>query len=199
MDGSLFLGIMWGIWIWATFLLEKGHPLRLTSAVLSLFFIIAFPYQLSVGGLKLQCPLAVMLAAGYLFLARFSGFALFYRLAGVWIVMTGYAGLLLFEMYDPVWILADRTFCYSILLFILVHLIFDSPLTGIATAVIGTAQGEIIYSLILMKWGFSQTAGAPPYLDMIGLFLAFQCGWGMFNHCFNALSGKVGAKKEKQG
>lgn len=198
MEGAFFLGVMWAVWIWATFLLDRHHRLRFPAALVALLLVISFPHQAAVVRLDISWALIVIMAAGYGYFGKFSKWALLARLAGVFIVMTGYAGLLLFELYDPVWMFAWRTICYSLFLFILVHLLFRSKMDAVAAALTGTAQGEILYALVLAKWDYHVTAGSAAYLDIAGLFLLYAYGWHIMDAALNLISEKA-AKKERPG
>lgn len=81
-------------------------------------------------------------------------------------ICIGYVGALMWEMVSPVWIIAPRFLIYSLLAFVLVLVIGDSMWLRIAIWGLGASVGEIIYSFILIEYGFQDAAGDKGFLDI---------------------------------
>lgn len=115
-------------------------------------------------------------------------------------MMTGFTGSLLLELYDPVWIFIDRRLLLGFFVFLLVQFLYTRSIKSqIICTVVGTLQGEIVYSIILKKWEFPYTIGSWDYLDVCAIFLLLIMLWALINYVLSNISLKNSVEKEKQG
>ena len=68
MDGILYLWLLWGMWVYTTFLLRKTHPDRFRYSFLYLLLICVFPYGMMVGSVEVSIPLLLSLHLFVLFI-----------------------------------------------------------------------------------------------------------------------------------
>jgi len=199
-SGILCLGVLWAIWITATFWMDKDRKERFPIAFCSLILMISFSYKIQLFHVEVQLPAVILLIIGYYYIAHFKYRKILYMLISIFIIMIGYAGLLLIELYDPVWIVINRTIMYSILFFMFAQLLAsESMFIGITIVLMGTIHGEFLYAHILHKWDLQQTAGSYAYLDCCAAFVLIECSWVLVSRAFSSLSMKDIVEKDKQG
>ena len=178
MVGSIFLWCMWAVWILATFLLPKQAQFRLFLSFFSLLLIILVPFSFSISFLKVQLTAVVLLLLAYSVNARFYIRKRLYNIVSICIVSLGYTGFLLFEIIDPVWLMLDRRIFLCTYAFLLIWLLENKDiLSQLSMMVAGMIHGEIIFAIILSKWGMPYLAGSPEFLDVLMIssfpFLSF--------------------------
>lgn len=200
MSGFYFIFFLWSIWIIATFIVSKQNKWRNPVAFLSLCLLIIFPYQIKLWTISIQLPSLVILIISYFYLSSLSFLKKMYMVLAIFIIMIGFAGTMLLELYDPVWIFFDRRFLLGFLVFVLVQLLYSRSIPSqFVSTLIGTIQGEILYALILKKWGFPYVVGSTDYLDICAVFLSLMILWSLLNFVISNMSIKNSLEKEKQG
>ncbi|KYD09280.1 hypothetical protein MXL46_00960 [Heyndrickxia sporothermodurans] len=200
MSGFFYLFFLWSVWIFSTFIISKQNKIRIWLATLSLLLLILFPYKINLFTLTIQLPSLVMLAICFYHFSKLSLVKKIYMFVAIFIMMTGFCGMLLLELYDPVWMFFDRRFLLGGFLFLLSKLLFSQTLySQIICTTAGTLQGEVIYSLILKKWNFPYTIGSADYLDVYTIFLSISFTWTFMNYAFSNISTKSNIEREKQG
>lgn len=173
MPGFMFLFITWGIWVITTFILDKNEPLRLPVAMVTLLLIILHPISFNIYSFHITASSIPLLFTAYLSIAQATFLKKIYLFFSVMIIMFGYAGFYLLELYDPVWVLMDRKILLSGGLFIIGWALYPSSiLYRYAVIAIGTLQGEVFLSVFLSKWKMPYTIGSKDYLDTFALTVA---------------------------
>lgn len=201
MPGLLFLFVAWGSWIIATFILDKRNPFRMYASVLSLLLIILQSVSFTLFSLTISASSIPLILTAYLSIYQVSFFKKIYLFFSVMIIMFGYAGFFLFEMYDPVWVLLDRKILLSGGLVIISWVLYPSSLLFRCSAlVIGSLHGEVFLSIFLSKWKMPYTIGSADYLDVFALtfssiFLTHAAG-KIILAFKKALEGKLKVKKQ---
>ncbi|MDQ0176213.1 YphA family membrane protein [Bacillus chungangensis] len=178
MAGTIFLWCMWAVWIIATFLLPKQTQPRLFLAIFSLLLIIFVPFTFSILFLKIQLTAVVLLLLAYLAISRFDIRKRLYNFISICIVSLGYTGFLLFEIIDPVWLMLDRRILICAYMFLLIWLLENKDIfSQLSMMTAGMIHGEILFAMILSKWGMPYLAGSPEFLDTLMIssfpFLSF--------------------------
>ncbi|WP_126051059.1 YphA family membrane protein [Siminovitchia acidinfaciens] len=201
MPGLLFLFVAWGIWIIATFILDKRDPIRIYAALLSLLLIILQPISFTFYSLNVSASSFLLIFSAYLSIYRGSFFKKIYLFFSVMIIMLGYAGFFLLELYDPVWVILDRKILLSGGLFIISWALYPSSLLyRYSAVVIGSLQGEVFLSIFLSKWKMPYTIGSADYLDVFALTVSAICLTHAAERLFfalkKALEGKLKEKKQ---
>lgn len=170
MEGWIFLLAAWGGWVIATFMLDKTSPLRLVAAVWTLLMVIVYPVSVTIFTIEFTGPALLLVMTAFLLISRVPFRKKIYLFFSVMMIMFGYAGFFLLELYDPVWVLIDRKILLSSGLFALSWLLYPSSFLHRYTAIIlGSLQGEVFLSLFLSKWDMPYVVGSPEYLDVFAL------------------------------
>ncbi|MGE8204344.1 YphA family membrane protein [Heyndrickxia sp. NPDC080065] len=199
MSGFYFIFFLWNVWIFSTFILNKQNKLRIWLAFYSLILLILFPYKVNLFTITFQIPSLVILTVSYYYLTTLSFLKKMYMIISIFIMMTGFSGFLLLELYDPVWVLVDRRILLGGLVFLISQLLLSRSIySQIICSLLGTLQGEIIYSLILKKWGFPYIVGSSEYLDVCSVFLSLIIVWSFINHVSTIMSIKNSLKTKNK-
>ncbi|HEY4552746.1 MAG TPA: hypothetical protein VIG80_06095 [Bacillaceae bacterium] len=173
MSGMLFHLIMWIVWIHATFIMEKKSKIRFPAAAASLIAIILYPYEAHVFSLRFSGPSFLLGLAGYGLAAMQTVRERIYLLFSVQAIMLGYSGLLFLEMFDPVWMIADRRIVFGVILFLASYFIYPaSMILRFQCLLIGTLQGEVLAGYVFGRLQIPFLIGAGPYLDILACFTA---------------------------
>lgn len=199
-SGSIFIGFLWGTWIIATFLMNKQHKFRFPLALLSLVLIIVFPYKIHIAPLSIQVPAIILLVIGYGYITYLSFSKRLFMMIAMIIMITGYTGFLLMTLYDPVWVIFDYHLMSAIIIFSIAQILFPKNLfSHLVCSVLGTIQGEVVYGVILSKWGFSYSACSGDYLDTCAIYLFITITWFFIQHISSNMSLKNTIGKQRHG
>ncbi|MEC1374807.1 hypothetical protein P9D39_10920 [Heyndrickxia oleronia] len=199
MDGFYSLFFLWSVWIYTTFILSRQNQLRFRIAFLSLLLLIVYPFSISLFSIPMQLSSIILLIICYFYFSKLKFWKKVYMFLAIFIIMIGYSGFSLLELYDPVWIFMDRKFLFGFVLFLLAQLLYPRSLPSqILCAFTGTIHGEIIYSLILKKWGFPYIIGDRSCLDICALVIFFLLSWFMINKMITSITLKNNVLKENK-
>lgn len=174
MDGMLNLFFLWSIWIYASFIMGKKDPLRFPIAVFALVILNISPFIISIFSIEISGSAFILLLINYFLASKFSLSKKLFLLFSATALMIGYTGLLLFEMYDPIWVFIDRKILFCFGLLILSYFIYPSSLfLRMVFVCLGTLHGEIMFSIILLRWNMPYLIGTAEYLDILAM--TFSC------------------------
>ncbi|KQL53693.1 hypothetical protein AN964_09390 [Heyndrickxia shackletonii] len=200
MSGSIFIGFLWGTWIVATFLMHKQHKYRFPLALLSLILLIVYPYKIHISPFSIQLPAIILLIIGYVYITYLSFVKRLFMMIAIIVMVTGYTGFLLMTLYDPVWIIFDYHLMSAIFIFFIAQILFPKNLfSHLVCSVLGTIQGEVVYGVILSKWGFSYSACSGDYLDTYTIYLFISLTWFFIRYISSSMSLKNSIGKQKHG
>lgn len=172
MQGIIFLFSNWGIWIIATFIIGRKVPYRAHIAALALLLICLFGLNVQIFSMIISAPACVLLLLGYVYTAALSSGRKFYMIFSVLIIMIGYAGFLMLEMYDPIWLIVDRRIILLFFIFVVAYFLFPNSIWDrLVFVLLGMIQGEILFSFILGSWYIPYIVGAGAVLDLIILII----------------------------
>ncbi|MCR2820249.1 YphA family membrane protein [Lederbergia panacisoli] len=172
MQGMIFLLIAWVIWIYATFMMDKKSTYRWPIASCALLLIILKPLTIRFYFLHISGSSLLILIICYYLSSKLPFKKQLHLLFSVFTLMVGYAGFLLFEMYDPIWMFMDRVVLTSFTLFIFGYFLYSSSvLTRILLICLGTLQGDIVFASYLSKWDMPYLIGSMEYLDIISIII----------------------------
>lgn len=92
--------------------------------------------------------------------------------------MLAYASFLLFELYDPVWLLFSRSWMVACLLGYLSVMLLSDKEERLMIMICAMIQGEWIFSMVVEKIGFSYTIGTGQFLDTLAtsVLVLVLCG-----------------------
>lgn len=172
MDGILYLWLLWGIWVYTTFLMRKTHPERFRYSFLCLLLLCVFPYGMMVGPVEVSFPVIVLALICIVYIRNLSLRKKLYMLVAVLSMGMLYAGIALISIYDPVLMFIDRDIILSLSI-VLVGVFFYSHSTQYRFRLIAVALssviGDFFLSIPLNKVGFYYSIGSPAYLDVLAL------------------------------
>ncbi|KGX84647.1 YphA family membrane protein [Pontibacillus marinus] len=168
MDGIYFIYINWLLWVTVYFFMPKSQK-RTGISISLLLLIITFSFEIKISFILINVAnvcitiISIVVIAMHAKQIRTTCLALS--------VCIGYVGALLWEMVSPVWIFAPRLLVYSLLAFLLMLFISHSMWLRMAIWGLGASVGEIIYSFILMDYGFQDAAGDKGFLDIYSVVI----------------------------
>jgi hypothetical protein len=167
MEGNFFYWTAWVFWVIATFFVKKESQIRTKVSACILFVIILSPYFVHLFGFEINLA--------FLFLYFFMLFQIIQekRKVGLYIffpsfvIMLAYGSFQLFELFDPVWVMFKREWMIAVMLLYLCVLLHSDNKKRLYTLIIGIIQGELIYSMILKRAGFSFQTGTELFFDTL--------------------------------
>ncbi|MGM0854467.1 MAG: YphA family membrane protein [Bacillota bacterium] len=189
-DGILYLWMIWGIWIYTTFMMNKAHLYRFRYSFICLVLLCVFPYGVKVGPVEVAAPVFILGLICIHYLRILSLREKLYMLVAILTMGMLYAGIGLVAIYDPVLMFIDRNLIIALSLVFLSVLFYGSSsyvlrmisITGCSIV------GEVFMSVPLKNVGFSYPIGGPVYLDLLaistGMLLAIKL-FEEINQLFN--------------
>jgi hypothetical protein len=176
-EGLYFYGFAWVIWIITTFLLMKKSKIRLPIACFILLAIIISPYtfqfnNITVSYLSIYMMLVIFIRIGYFTLKK----KLYFFLTSL-IISIGYGTFLLFELFDPIWIIFKREWMLALIITYLSVLLQEKLAWRISTVIIGCIYGDIIFAIIIQRFSFPYSIGSMSLLDVCSLASIMLFGW----------------------
>ncbi|GIN92042.1 hypothetical protein J6TS1_23910 [Siminovitchia terrae] len=173
MSGMIFLFMAWGAWITATFILDKKKTFRLPVAMGSLMLIILHSKSITIYSIQIGAASFLLIFSAYLLVYQGTWLKKIYLFFSVMIIMLGYIGFYLLELYDPVWVLVDRKILLSVGLLLIGWMLYPvSFVYRYAAIVIGSLQGEVFLSVFFSKWKMPYPIGSNDYLDVLALTIS---------------------------
>jgi hypothetical protein len=141
--------------------------------------IILTPYEIAFVGHQFNTAVIFLYSLILLQITQLKKKIGIYILFSSFIVMLAYASFLLFEIYDPVWVLFSRNVMIACTLGYLCVLLLNEKKHRVYTLIIGLIQGEFIFSMVVKKIGFSYPIGTGQFLDALAsCFIVLGC-WGV--------------------
>lgn len=182
MVGLIYVISLWVVWIYATFMMGKDNHLRLPLAFFALIMLIIMPFSLSIFNLTISVSACVLLILGYFISARLSFMNQVYFVISIIIVTLGYAGLLFFELYDPVWVFIERKWILTFFLLLTAYILYPhSFVLKLVVICLGTIKGEILFAMNLLQLDLHYVVASKEYLDILTL----TCGVITIVHFIN--------------
>jgi hypothetical protein len=200
LDGAYFYWLAWIGWIITTFFFKKGQK-RLFLSAFILIVIISSRIEIPVtDNVSIIFSAFGFLAAGYYFVSKQSLKSKWYLFLTTLIVTFAYVSFHLFELFDPVWLFADRKWLLSLAIVYVTLLLWKGISLRFFGMLIGVTQGEILYGYILQSFRFPYTIGSFAFLDAIAICSLLIGVWWVLEHLavfYDSFTQKNA--KEKQG
>ena len=166
MEGIFFFWFAWIGWVWTVFMMDRS-TLRTRLSVYLLMLMIASPYELPAGRFSINAS-ALILICGYIIeTSHLKKREFLHVFTASFIVMLGYMSFLLFELFDPVWLIFDRQWLIPLCVFTLAALIEKEPLRIYASIAGGMLQGEFVFSFVIDRISSSYTVASYHFLDVL--------------------------------
>ena len=177
MEGILFYWLFWIGWIITTFFYPKRHPDRLKFSAWILGTISLSTFYLNLFGFELSGSGVFIIFTAYLYIVQFEKRQILYLLLTSFIIMIAYVCFLLFELFDPIWIIFKREWMLSLLIAYVVIFLHSDKKQRILVMLIGLIQGEVFYAHIIRKYSFLYPSVTLPFLDVLALTLVIILAW----------------------
>lgn len=182
MEGSFFYWILWGVWIYLTFILSKQSQLRYKISAVILLTIILSDIRFQFGSFQITYSGLVLLLLSYFIISKQKLGLLLYSFICSFIVTVAYVTFHLFEIFDPIWIIFQKEWMMGICFGYLAILLQKGLKDRLLMIVCGTMQGELLYSWFLTRFDFSYPIGSLAYLDVCSLICLLLVGWSMLEN-----------------
>jgi hypothetical protein len=199
MEGLLFYWIFWLGWVITTFFYRRDHPHRLPISAWILGAVILSSVTFNFLGLQWNGTGLFIIVTVYLYIAGLQSKRAYYFLLSSFIIMLLMVCFLLYELFDPVWIIMERKWLLAILVVYGTLLLHSDKNERILSLLFGMIHGEIFYAFILKKFSFSFPVSSPAFLDSMSLACVLVLAWNslelmtaFFNKYFQSV------EKEKQ-
>ena len=177
MEGFLFYWLFWIGWIITTFFYSKRHPDRLKFSAWILGTILLSTFYLNLFGFKLSGSGVFILFTSYLYIVQFEKKQILYLLLTSFIIVIAYVCFLLFELFDPIWIVFNREWMLSLWISYLAIFLHSEKKQRILVILMGMIQGEMFYAQIIRKYSFLYPSVTLPFLDILALTLVIILAW----------------------
>lgn len=191
MEGLYFYWLAWIGWVWTTFFMNRDNPQRLKWTIMLLAIIFAAPYTVDVHIFELH--LSAFAIAFFIFFEtrRKKTVSFLYLFLSSFIIMLAYTSFLMFELFDPVWVLFDRKIMLGAAGFYLAILLHKNRHDRILTLVSGFLQGDILFSAILWKFNFPYAAASMAFMDILFISLGLLLAWSAVETMITVMSGNT--------
>lgn len=177
MEGVLFYWLFWIGWIITTFFYPKRHPNRLKFSAWILVTILFSTFYLNLFGFELSGSGVFILFTTYLYIVQYKKKQILYLLLTSFIIMIAYVCFLLFELFDPIWIIFKREWMLSLMISYLAIFLHSNKMQRILVILLGMIQGEMLYAQIIRKYSFVYPSVTLSFLDALALTLVIILAW----------------------
>jgi hypothetical protein len=168
MEGLYFYSFFWLIWMIATFFMKKTRQ-RTMLAASALITIILSSVSLYIGGFQVTLSFLFLFFLSCYFAAKQTLRKLLYLAIAALTIAFSYASFQLLVLFDPVWIWMDRAWMLAMILFIICFLFYENIQSRLLCLIIGSCQGEMLYSIITKRVSLSYVIGSFSFLDTVSI------------------------------
>lgn len=191
MEGIFYLWILWGIWVYSTFLMKKGRA-RFWISFCTLVLVASFPYEFGMGHYRVTVPLVLIVVLALWTIRELPLHKKLYLFISLISTAMCLTGVKLVSIYDPVLVIVDP-FILDVSVLIIMGFLFYSDVASrnvrYASVLLGGALGQVFIGMILTTIGFGHTIGEHKYMDAAAvsfLILVGIDGLLFINRLFNA-------------
>ena len=168
MDGNYFYFFAWVSWIIVTFFWDK-EDVRWKVSALLLLFIICSPITISIASFTIPINITLLGMIAFLGIAFSSLWKQIYTLFSVLIIAMLYTSFHLLELYDPIWIVLNRTWMLSGIVVYASILLHRNRMLRLDALYAGVLQGEILVTFIFRNLHFPYQLGSLAFFDIIAV------------------------------
>ncbi|MCA1030533.1 hypothetical protein LCL95_05695 [Bacillus timonensis] len=199
MEGIYFYWLAWAAWIITTFFMKKdGYRLQLSIIILLIITLSLTNFSLF--GIKINLAMIIALLFCYFLIRKKKLKSIVYLLVCTLTITIAYVTFLLFEIFDPIWIVFDRRIMLSVCLLFLCLTLVKEPVSRVSTLVIATCHGELLFAFILKRLGFTYEVGSLQFLETTSIAISFTYVWILFESLVKYFDPTyLKNSKEKQG
>jgi hypothetical protein len=174
MEGSYFYFLSWCGWIIVTFWMGK-HRVRLFAAASILFVIIGSQAYIPIGDLRITASYIVITCICFLGISRYTWWKKVHGVTSAVIIAMIYAIFHMIELYDPIWIVINRTWMLSAIMSYASFLLIRQHMLRVFAVCMGAVQGEAFLAVGLKIFGFHDDIGATDFLDSVACSVSILC------------------------
>lgn len=171
-EGSYFYFLAWMGWIIATFFLKKD-TFRLCASAAILLFISCSQTVISISSFTISVNALLLGGISFVGIAVYSVWKKIYTLLCALIIAMLYTSFSLIELYDPIWIVINRTWMLSGILVYISILLHRDRLLRIWGLYVGALQGELFVAFVLKSFNFPYQLGSLQFFNMVALSTMF--------------------------
>ena len=198
-EGLYFYFISWIGWIVVTFFFAKGRQ-RFLLSVLLLLIICGSDTYLPIMDIQVSISYIVLVITSIILLVNVLKKQYLLHYLSICTVALSYICFKLFEIYDPVWIMFNRTWMLSFILLYLTMLLFKSKRERYVFLLTGMLMGELLSIIVLHSIFRYSIIGSFEFLDVLSLTVSGLSAWVFFETVTIYLDGFIQKRvKEKQG
>ncbi|PLR75634.1 hypothetical protein CU633_20060 [Bacillus sp. V3-13] len=199
MEGIIFYWSSWLIWILTTFFLKRENRYRFRISLAILVAIMLSTAQFSLFGLTFNAAPVVLLLFVYWEVAKLNKGQLAYYFICALIVTLAYVSFLLFELFDPVWVLFDRKLMLGFIIVYLIVLLYGDLRMRLCILLSAVFHGEVVFAFILKKLAIDYKIGTLEFLDFVALAAGVLLAWTGLKYALLLLEKTVSQfEREKQ-
>jgi hypothetical protein len=198
MEGVLFYWFAWMGWIWTTFLLNKNNENRVRFSIWLLVLIIFSPYRMTIMGIEVYLAAFILLSLFVVSTAYLTSRVFLSVFISVFIVMLGYVSFLLFELFDPVWVLFDRKWMIAVGGVLLSSVLQSTIRLRVISLVTGMLLGDFLFAVLLKKLSFSYLVAAPAFMDILSIIIMLIVIWTGLSYFAQASNNYIYQGRGKQ-
>lgn len=170
MEGIYFHWFSWIFCVIVLFFMPKSKYRTYLIYWIFISIMLANLY-ITIGTYTISLSFIVIFFGAFLSFSVLKG--TFYHIIASFIIMIGYAGILLLEKNAPIWIFGPRYLVISVLSVLLIIVLSNDFYPRVMTALVGLCSGEALYSLIIINYHLPKTLGELAFMDsmLITIFL----------------------------
>nr|WP_142255360.1 hypothetical protein [Bacillus sinesaloumensis] len=150
---------------------------RFILSVLFLVIIILSPYYVVIGQFKLNCSIFPILFYCLREISKLPKKTVLFLLICILTISLAYCSFLMFELYDPVWLVFNRNLMLGAALIYVTLMLLKDFRQRLAGLLLGTVQGDVLYGVVINKVNFSYEIGSFVFLDVIAVSFSFIFVW----------------------
>ncbi|MBE3570611.1 MAG: hypothetical protein IMW92_11005 [Bacillales bacterium] len=201
MEYIFFLSVCWCIWITATFLMDKAHPLRLKLSIASLLLCIGAGKFITIDHAEVSLSYLLLVAIGSFTARQFKFKELLSLCISALMTAMVFAGIKLFEMYERAWFLFDVKWYIVILVLLIQYAIYPKYRlwkNRMISAYMGFLAGEWLLYKVLSQVFIPYKIGDSSFLDFFSFSMLIVVGIHQLRAFKNLFHVKFLSVKEKQ-
>lgn len=146
----------------------------------------------------IHAPFVLLFFFSLVFMAMTKGLLLYYYLICSLIISIGYVCFHLFELFDPIWLIFDRKWMLSFVILYLILMLVKDPYHRLAVAMIGVVNGELLYSMILIKFFREIQIGNFVFLDAFAFIIFFVLIWNLLEKIAQSFEANIHKGKARR-
>ncbi|WP_339146514.1 MULTISPECIES: hypothetical protein [unclassified Sutcliffiella] len=197
--GLYFYFLGWIGWIIITFFFPKSTVRTFLSLLLLLVMAGSTTY-LNIFDFRVSVAFIILIFTAFILLTKTMKQKYFLHYFSICTLSLAYVCFVIFEIYDPVWIIIDRTWMLSFILLYLSLLLFKTKWERFVFMLTGVLQGEILNSIVLKSIFSYSVIGSFEFLAVLFLTSAGLGTWMMFETVTVYLDSVIQKRvRERQG